>query len=179
MKELITFLLILALFEAMPGYGRPDPPPPAAAACIVAVIGVACAGCLIYGLYRMCEHIPAPETEPPPWAPISEIPGMGPPSYLRPLPPLWMHNQLMASRVSLQHQDAGDSNWQTDYSFAVTDSQIGGMAMVAYDSNGVPIVTNDVAVITYQGEPCAPLMFTNLPPSMSSNSARMFRLISQ
>lgn len=180
MKELITFLLILALFEIIPtGYARPDPPPPAAAACIVAVIGVACAGVMVYGLWRMCQQIPAPGQDPPYGAPLSEVPGIGPPSYMHALPPLWLRNQLASARVSLQHQDRASGSWQTDYTFVATQSQIGGTAMVAYDSNGVPLVTNDVPLVAYGGELYAPLMFTNLPPAMTDNSARMFRLISQ
>jgi hypothetical protein len=179
LKSLVTLSLIIALiFVSAPvqqSHGQD-----AAAACIVAVIGIGCAGFLVYGLYRMCQHIPAPETEPPPWAPISQLPGLGPPTYLHPLPPLKMRNQLFAAQVSFQHNDNTRAGWQTDYTFVPTDSQIGGMAMVAYDASGTPVMTNDVPITSLNGESWVSFDFTMLPPAFTNSPAlRMFRLLSQ
>jgi len=179
MKTLVTLLLILAL--QVPSYARPDPPPPAASTCIAGAIGIVVCGVLIYGLYRMCQAIPAPDQDPPAQAPISEIPGIGPPSYMHVLPPLRLRNQMFAARVSFQHRDVGrsESAWQTDYTFVATASQIGGFAMVAYDSNGTPVMTNDVPVVTIDGENWASFDFTTLPQTSTNSAAKVFRLISQ
>jgi hypothetical protein len=133
---------------------------------------------MVYGLWRMCQAIPAPGQDPPDGAPISEIPGIGPPSWMHKLPPLWLPNQLPSSRVSLQHRDR-NGGWQTDYTFARTTSQIGGVAMVAYDANGIALATNDVAVVTVNGSLYAPMLFTNLPPVPDTGLARMFRLVGE
>ena len=179
LKLVLSYVLALAILFTPIAFAYSEPPPDAAAACIVAIIGIGCAGFLVYGLYRMCQHIPAPDSEPPPWAPLSEIPGMGPPTYMHPLPPLKLSSQLFTSRVKLQHNDNDRSGWQTDYSFVPTESQIGGVAMIACDANGEPIMTNDVPLVTYGGELCAPLMFTNLPPVAGASAARMYRLVGQ
>jgi len=178
MKKLVTLSLIIALiFVSAPiqqSHGQD-----AAAACIVAVIGIACAGVMVYGLYRMCQHIPAPDQDPPAGAPISEIPGIGPPSYLHPLPPLKLTSQLFTARVAFQHRDVGRSDWQTDYSFVPTASQIGGLAMIAYDANGTAVMTNDVPLTGINGESWASFDFTMLPQTGTNSAAKAFRLISQ
>lgn len=177
MKKLVTLGLIIALvFSSIPT--QQSRGQDAAATCIVGVIGVAVVGTLVYGLYRMCQAIPAPDQDPPREAPISEIPGIGPPSYLHPLPPLKLRNQLFTSRVSFQHRDLGrSSDWQTDYTFVAAPSQIGGLAMVAYDGNGTPVMTNDVTLTSINGESWASFDFTALPMALTNSpSARAFRL---
>jgi hypothetical protein len=97
---------------------------------------------------------------------------------MHPLPPLRLRNQALSARVSLQHQDRG--GWQTDYTFVATPSAIGGFAMIAYDSNGVALMTNDVPITSLNGENLAGFNFSNLPQvTTNSPDSRMFRLIGQ
>lgn len=181
MKLIITIILTVALFwlPSISGVARPEPP--AVATCIVAVIGVAVCGVVVYGLYRMCQSIPDPNAPPPEDIPPVDPPliGQGPPTIMHPLPPLKLRNQILAARVSVQHSDG--AGWQTDYTFALTPSQIGGLAMVAYDAHGIPVMTNDVPLVSYQGQNWAGFDFTSLPQPVVTNAptARYFRLLSQ
>jgi hypothetical protein len=86
---------------------------------------------------------------------------------------------MLAARVSLQHNDNTRAGWQTDYTFVATQSQIGGLAMVAYDSNGVALLTNDVPIVSVNGENWAGFNFSALPASATNAPARCFRLVGQ
>jgi hypothetical protein len=177
MKSLITLGLILA-FVLAPMPVRRSQAQQIAPACYEAALAVVVGGVLIYGLVKMCQALPANDNPPQDTPQGMELPPPGGMYIIRVLPKLSVGVAMIENGIlDIQHQDNPRAPWQTDYRFRATPFASGTASMVAYDSNGIPLVTNTAPLVSYGGEGWAYFDFTALPASATNNpTQRFFRM---
>lgn len=181
MKTLVSVALVLGLlFAPVTINARPDPPP-VVATCIVGAIFVTVCGVLVYGVYKICQSAPPEDAPPAPVIPPDLEATLPPPGgmYIFRLPPkISMGWAMINEGIEIQHgapivSSGRTPGWQTDYSFRSINNYDGTMSMIASDANGVPLQTNTVPLINWNGQSYVFFDFstlgsipTNIPPAM-------------